>query len=269
MTVGHVPVAMKTFGVTTATLALAFAFGCEHKSKRDDQTIDNASGAAMAKPANDDLKPEPVARQPSPNPAPAGDELKPPTAADLAEYTKDLPGSGALKATIETSLGTIHCELYGDKAPMTVANFVGLATGKKAWQDPNTGKTITGKPFFDGVIFHRVIPEFMAQTGDPLGEGIGGPGYNFDNEPKPDLLYDKPGVMGMANTGRPTSNGSQFFITEVPKPDLNGGYTVFGQCDDASVAVVKKITHVQTDPNDKPLTAVSINKVTIGRAKKK
>jgi peptidyl-prolyl cis-trans isomerase A (cyclophilin A) len=217
------------------------------------------------------LPAEPVAKEPAPPPEPtpssSADNVRPPVAADLAEYTKGLPGTGALQATIETSLGTIHCTLYGDKVPMTVANFVGLATGKKAWQDPSSGETVKGKPFFDGLTFHRVIPEFMSQTGDPMGTGMGGPGYNFENEPKPDLLYDKAGVMGMANAG-PGTNGSQFFITEVPKPDLNGGYTVFGQCDPAGVAVVKKINRVKTDPNDKPLTPVLMKKVTISRAAK-
>ena len=127
--------AMKTCGILVAALALALtSAGCEHKNKRDDQGMGSAPSAAPK--AADDMKPEPVAREPSPNPAPNGDEPRPPVAADLAEYTKDLKGSGPLQATIETSMGTIHCELFGDKAPMTVANFVGLATGKKAVDEP-------------------------------------------------------------------------------------------------------------------------------------
>jgi peptidyl-prolyl cis-trans isomerase A (cyclophilin A) len=224
--------------------------------------------AAMQAVPRNQLPAEPVAKEPPPPPPPpsSADDVRPPVAADLAEYMKDLPGTGPLTATIETSEGTIHCTLYGDKVPMTVANFVGLATGKKAWQDPQTGATVKNKPFFDGLTFHRVIPDFMSQTGDPEGTGMGGPGYVFDNEPKPDLKYDKPGVMGMANAG-PGTNGSQFFITEVPKPSLDGGYTVFGQCDAAGVAVVKKINRVKRDPNDKPLTPVLMKKVTIGRGK--
>ena len=270
-----------------SVLALAaLACGCQKSSNSgnapaSDNNAAPPSGTAATPPPGSDqpgmihdnqykaLPAEPVAKEPPPPPAPpapSGDEVRPPVAADLAEYTKDLPGTGPLTATIETTEGTIHCTLFGDKVPMTVANFVGLATGKKAWQDPQTGSTVKGKPFFDGLTFHRVIPDFMAQTGDPEGTGMGGPGYVFGNEPKPDLKYDKPGVMGMANAG-PDTNGSQFFITEVPKPSLNGGYTVFGQCDAAGIEVVKKINRVKRDQNDKPLTPVLMKKVTIGRGK--
>jgi cyclophilin family peptidyl-prolyl cis-trans isomerase len=152
-----------------------------------------------------------------------------PTAADLAAYTKDLPGTGALIATIETNHGTIHCELAADKAPMTVANFVGLATGKHAWWSDKAGKAVTGSPFFDGLTFHRVIPEFMIQGGDPAGTGAGGPGYQFADEIHPSLRHDRPGILSMANAGKGT-NGSHFFITEVPTPQLDNKHAVFGHC---------------------------------------
>jgi peptidyl-prolyl cis-trans isomerase A (cyclophilin A) len=252
------------------------------KSKQTDDhapSPDKPSGSAggTAKPA-DDMKPEPVGKDPS---KPAGDTgagatpaasgggaaaggdatARPPTAADLAAYTKDLSGSGPLTATIDTSLGAFHCELFGDKAPMTVANFVGLATGKKAWQNPKTGNTEVGKPFFDGLIFQRVIPGFMIQGGDPLGVGTGGPGYSFDDEVNNGLVM-KPGTLAMANAG-PGTNGSQFFITEGAPSYLNNKHTIFGQCKE--VDLVKKIEGVPRGPNDRPDTPVTINKVTISK----
>jgi peptidyl-prolyl cis-trans isomerase A (cyclophilin A) len=258
--------------IQIAVVAAALACGCS-KAKDNPSTAASgttppvASGGAAdpgTGPQKKDLLPvEPVPKEAAP--PPSMDDVRAPVAADLAEYTKDLPGDGPLVATIETSLGTFHCKLFGDKAPITVASFVGLATGKKPWQDPQSGKTVKGKPFFDGLIFHRVIPTFMAQGGDPLGEGTGGPGYQFVNEARPELVFDKPGVLAMANAG-PDTNGSQFFITETPHPDLNGGYTIFGQCDE--VDLVKKITGVPRDRNDRPNTPVVMKKVTISRAAK-
>ena len=185
-----------------------------------------------------------------------------PTAADLAAYTKDIAGSGKLIATIETNHGTIRCELYGDKTPMTVANFVGLATGKHAWWSDKTNKAVTGSPFFDGLTFHRVIPEFMIQGGDPAGSGAGGPGYQFADEIVPTLRHDRPGILSMANAGKGT-NGSQFFITEVPTPQLDGKHTVFGHC--TEVDLVKKIARVPTSSGDKPVEPVVMKKVTISK----
>ncbi|MCB9639047.1 MAG: peptidylprolyl isomerase [Myxococcales bacterium] len=124
-------------------------------------------------------------------------------------------------AVIYTTKGTIVAELFAKRAPRTVANFVGLATGQKPWKDPKTGQMQHNKPFYDGIIFHRVIPNFMVQTGCPLGKGIGGPGYKFADEFHPELKHDKPGILSMANSG-PNTNGSQFFITHRATPWLNG-----------------------------------------------
>jgi peptidyl-prolyl cis-trans isomerase A (cyclophilin A) len=245
---------------------------CEKRGT--DTPTGNAATNAAPKPSGD-LPAEPVSRdpnanktvpqQPSPDPAPAAGAVRPPVAADLAEYTKDLKGSGALQAAIETSMGTFHCELYGDKTPMTVANFVGLATGKKAWMNPKTGNVERNKPYFDGLTFHRVIPEFMIQGGDPLGQGIGGPGYQFNDEIVPDLKM-APGVLAMANSGPAPdgggSNGSQFFITEIAPDWLNGKHTIFGKCKE--VDLVKQIARVKL-AGEKPATPVTINKVTISK----
>ncbi len=184
----------------------------------------------------------------------------------LDEATKGLKGpkDGALTAKIETSMGAFTCELFDKKSPKTVANFVGLATGTRAWCDEKTKKWETKKPFYNGLIFHRVIPSFMIQGGDPLGVGRGGPGYKFVNEADPSLVFDKPGVMAMANAGRDT-NGSQFFITETPQPALNGGYTIFGQCEPSDL--VGKIARVERSPGDKPVKDVVMTKVTISRGK--
>ncbi len=132
-----------------------------------------------------------------------------------------------LYATFTTSMGDIVVKLLPEKAPKTVENFVGLAEGTKEWKDPASGKAVK-KPLYDGTIFHRVIPEFMIQGGDPMGTGVGGPGYRFADEIDAGNRFDKPGLLAMANAG-PNTNGSQFFITEVPTPHLNRGHTIFGE----------------------------------------
>lgn len=174
---------------------------------------------------------------------------------------KPLPAYAPPTAIIDTTAGKLRCTLFPQKAPVGVANFIGLATGTKDWTSPE-GKHIHGKPLYDGTIFHRVIPEFMIQGGDPAGSGRGDPGYRFKNETSPDLTFDQPGRLAYANAG-PDTNGSQFFITEVPYPSLDGNYTIFGQCDPASVELVKKIARMPRDPNDKPETPVKINHITI------
>src|SRR5262249_32642746 len=146
------------------------------------------------------------------------------------------------------------------KAPIGTANFIGLATGTKEWKDPKTGKTMKGVPLYNGTIFHRVIPNFMIQGGDPLGTGTGDPGYQFKNETSNDLKFDRPGRLAYPNAG-PDTNGSQCFITEVPYPSLNGGYTIFGQCQD--IDLVKKIARMPTGANDRPTSPVKITSIKI------
>jgi peptidyl-prolyl cis-trans isomerase A (cyclophilin A) len=165
---------------------------------------------------------------------------------------------------LDTTMGRIVCKLYMKEAPITSQNFIDLAEGKKDWTDPVTHRPMHGKRFYDNTTFHRVIPEFMAQGGDPSATGMGDAGYYFNQEPTPTLFYDRPGRLAMANSG-PNTNSSQFFITEVSMPQLNGGYNLFGQCDDAGVAVVSAITHTQRDSNDKPLTPVVLKKVWVVR----
>lgn len=165
-------------------------------------------------------------------------------------------------AILETSLGTIKCELYPDQAPKTVANFVGLAEGTKEWTDPRTQEKVK-KPFYDGLTFHRVIPRFMIQGGDPLGTGTGDPGYKFEDEFDPSLKFDRPGRLAMANSG-PNTNGSQFFITVAPTPHLNNKHTIFGQVVEGQ-EVAEKIANVPRDAQDKPRQPVVIQKVTIER----
>ena len=163
-------------------------------------------------------------------------------------------------AIIQTTAGNITCTLFPDKAPLTVANFIGLATGTKAWKDPKTGKMMH-TPLYDGTIFHRVIPNFMIQGGDPIGTGSGDPGYSFKDEFTDDLTFNQPGRLAMANSG-PNTNGSQFFITEVPTPHLNGKHTIFGQCEDLDV--VKKIARLASDPrNDRPYDPPKITHIKI------
>jgi peptidyl-prolyl cis-trans isomerase A (cyclophilin A) len=181
----------------------------------------------------------------------------------LEEATKGLPGSGPLTAKIETTQGTFTCELYEKQTPITVANFVGLARGLRPWKDPKTGQWVK-KPYYDGLIFHRVIPGFMIQGGDPLGVGTGNPGYKFADEIVPELKFDKPGLMAMANAG-PVTNGSQFFITESKPEYLNGRHTIFGACEPLSL--VTKIAGVDRGPRDKPTVDVVMKKVTIARGK--
>jgi peptidyl-prolyl cis-trans isomerase A (cyclophilin A) len=159
-------------------------------------------------------------------------------------------------------MGRITCQFFQRQAPKAVANFIGLAQGTIDWSDPTTKKKQHHKPYYDNTIFHRVIPEFMIQGGDPSGTGMGDPGYAFDDEVDPNLNFDQPGRLAMANSG-PNTNGSQFFITEQAYDSLNGHYTLFGQCDESSVLVVKTIARVERDSNDKPLTPVLLKKVTI------
>lgn len=164
-------------------------------------------------------------------------------------------------AVFNTNLGQIVCQLYPGRAPKTVENFVGLAEGTKEWTHPRDGKKMVGARYYDGLIFHRVIPRFMIQGGDPLGKGTGGPGYQFEDEIHDSLKFDRPGLLAMANSG-PGTNGSQFFITEVPTPHLTGRHTIFGQVV-VGQDVVTKIANVPRGPRDLPKDPVVIEKLEI------
>lgn len=165
-------------------------------------------------------------------------------------------------ATLETTLGNIRIRLFADKVPNTVENFVDLAEGTKEWTHPHTKEKKT-EPYYNGTIFHRVIPGFMIQGGDITGTGTGGPGYRFADEFHPELRHNRPGLLSMANAG-PNTNGSQFFITTVPTPHLDNRHSIFGEVVSGQ-DVVEKIGKVARDSRDKPREDVVINKVTIER----
>jgi len=169
---------------------------------------------------------------------------------------------GPVYATFKTSMGDIVVQLFEDKAPNTVANFVGLANGSKEWTDPKTQEKVK-KPLYSGTIFHRVIPGFMIQGGDPLGNGTGGPGYRFADEFHPDLKHSKAGILSMANAG-PNTNGSQFFITHVATPNLDNRHSVFGEVIRGQDVVVA-IGNVPRDFNNRPVKDVTIKEIVITR----
>jgi peptidyl-prolyl cis-trans isomerase A (cyclophilin A) len=168
----------------------------------------------------------------------------------------------ALTATLTTTQGTVTVRLFPDHAPKTVRNFVELAEGGREWINPETGARSKDK-LYDGTVFHRVIPNFMIQGGDPLGNGTGGPGYKFGDEIHPDLRFEKPYLLAMANAG-PGTNGSQFFITTGPTPWLTGKHTIFGEVI-GGADVVDRISRVETVPGDRPVTDVVLQSVTIQR----
>lgn len=168
---------------------------------------------------------------------------------------------GTRTATLHTTKGDVDVELYADKVPRTVDNFVGLATGEKSWTDPQSGEEIDGEPLYDDVLFHRIIDGFMIQGGDPTGTGRGGPGYTFDDEFHDDLGHDDAGILSMANSG-PNTNGSQFFITLDAQPHLDGRHSVFGEVTDG-MDVVRDIATVRTDQNDKPKEDILLESVTV------
>jgi peptidyl-prolyl cis-trans isomerase A (cyclophilin A) len=184
----------------------------------------------------------------------------------LEDATKGIKGTGPLTAKIDVeqagkALGSFSCELFDKQAPKTVANFVGLARGVRPWKDPKTGEWVK-KPMYDGTVFHRVIPEFMIQGGDPKGNGTGDPGYEFGDEFADGLSMDKGGILAMANRG-PGTNGSQFFITEKATPWLTGKHTIFGQCTPLDLEI--KIARVPVGARNMPNEPVTVKKVTIAR----
>jgi peptidyl-prolyl cis-trans isomerase A (cyclophilin A) len=251
---------MRSFLVVASVLA--FASACQAKELEEkNQKLEgelktceaNLKAAEQAK-RNLERK---IAQTPPPAPA-----------VNVEEVSKTLgikPGD-KLYATFETSMGNIVVELFWDKVPNTVTNFVQLAEGTKEWTDPNSGKKVK-KPLYDGTKFHRVIPDFMIQGGDPLGNGTGGPGYKFADEFHPALRHDGPGVLSMANSG-PNTNGSQFFITERATPHLDRRHSVFGKVTEG-VELIGKITRVPKaegdSSNSKPAQDVILKRVLIGR----
>ncbi len=190
-----------------------------------------------------------------------------PDAPSTANQVKPAAVPTGPTVVIDTTMGRMTCKLFDKQAPVASANFIGLADGTKEWTDPESLKKVKGKPFYNGTTFHRVIPGFMIQGGDRLGTGMGDAGYFFQDEIDPALTFDVPGRLAMANAGPgPTgagTNGSQFFITEVPVPDLNGKHTIFGQCDTHSQLVAASIARVDRDSNDKPTVPVVIQRVTV------
>ena len=182
--------------------------------------------------------------------------------AGTAAQGPDPEKKGPVYATLKTSMGDIVVRLFEDKAPGTVANFVGLATGTKEWKDPKSGEKVK-RPLYNGTIFHRVIPGFMIQGGDPLGNGTGGPGFRFADEFHPELRHSKPGILSMANAG-PNTNGSQFFITQKTTPWLDGRHSVFGEVVKGQ-NVVDAIIKVPRDARDRPVKDVVLKEVAISR----
>lgn len=189
------------------------------------------------------------------------------TAAPAQPATEQKPARApGLYMTFQTSMGDIHCKLFEREAPLTVKTIVGLATGKLSYIDPRTKQKVSGKPFYDGLIFHRVIPRFMIQGGDPLGDGTGEPGgpeFPFKDEFTPALRFNIPGRLAMANAGSNT-NGSQFFITEVATPDLNDKHTIFGQCEELSI--IKAIARTPVE-EERPVTPVVIKHLVVERVR--
>jgi peptidyl-prolyl cis-trans isomerase A (cyclophilin A) len=247
---GVIPMRGMTFPLLLASVAMAAAAGCNDKKKQEappegeqvelfgeEETLEEKQGPRL-RPTERDFEKllEPPACPEPETPDPLGGTF---TMEQAMEGIEKPPDAGNPKAVIKTNRGKMTCELYADKAPKTVANFIGLARGKRDWWNPRTCQWVK-KPFYDGLIFHRVIPNFMIQGGCPLKNGIGNPGYTFDNEIDPSLKHDKEGIMSMANAG-PGTNGSQFFILDKwdekkgPPTRLDGKHTVFGLCTPASV----------------------------------
>ena len=183
----------------------------------------------------------------------------PPAQPEPAKAARE-PG---LYATMTTTLGAVTIRLFEKEAPITIRNIVNLQLGRKSWKDPKTGQMVR-RALYTGTTFHRVIPGFMIQGGDPAGTGAGEVGFTIQDEFAPNLKFDRPGLLGMANIGKPNTGACQFFITVVPTPHLNGAHTIFGEVVDG-MDLVKKIVAVKRDRDDKPLTAIRITGLTFQR----
>jgi peptidyl-prolyl cis-trans isomerase A (cyclophilin A) len=182
----------------------------------------------------------------------------------LEEAVTGLPTDGGLVAEIDTTLGTIFCDLFADKVPRTVANFIGLARGARPWWDPRRGEWRRGEPYYDGTIFHRVLPGYLIQGGDLYGDGTGNPGYSIPDEPHPEMTHDRAGLLCMASSDV-NENGAQFFITDGATPDLDADtrYTIFGRCRD--VEIVERIARVPQTDGNRPMTDVEIERLRVRR----
>lgn len=244
---------MRNIAVVLSLVALAFTVtSCTKGCKKDPPTPTEQKGAenkdADAAPGKDEeVKKEPEAKKEG-------------GAVENIKSTWNVKEGQQLFAVINTNLGTIKAELYWDKVPETVWNFAALASGKKEWVNPKTGGKDT-TPLYNGTIFHRVIKGFMIQGGDPMGTGMGGPGFRFGDEFNPELKHDRAGILSMANAG-PNTNGSQFFITEGPTPHLDNRHSVFGAVKEG-LEIVNKIASVPTGPGDKPQSDVVITNIEI------
>jgi peptidyl-prolyl cis-trans isomerase A (cyclophilin A) len=249
-------------------LALLLA-ACDHKTPEPAPSaspapsehatpVASAAPTASAAPRPVQSAPAPVVRTPATVPVSPDDPAQ--GKWTLAEATAGLPASGTLTATIDTDLGAFECKLFDEKAPISVANFVGLARGLRPWKAPD-GKWVK-KPAYDGTSFHRVIKGFMIQGGDPKGDGSGEPGYVIPDEMWEGARHDRAGLLCMANRG-PNTNGQQFFITDAAAPHLDRGYTIFGEC--APTELVTKIASVEKGPGDRPVKPVKIKSVKIKR----
>lgn len=248
--------------ITFLALHSLLVIGCDSKSRGEQQTSaknDQDTRVIQAQNAKPSTKTTTVVPD-------SFDDAKTAESAPgrdaLARYTANLTGDGPLIATIHTTSGAIRCKLADKLAPMTVANFIGLASGQKAWTDSQSNSVEVGTPYYDGVIFHRVIPGFMVQGGDRSGTGHGGPGYEIPDEFHPDLRHDAAGVLSMANRG-PNTGGSQFFIMLAAAPHLDNRHSIFGKCD--NLAVVQALVQTPADAQNRPLQPPVIESIEISR----
>jgi peptidyl-prolyl cis-trans isomerase A (cyclophilin A) len=238
---------MRTRFLTAGLLCLALTSAC---SKDKEQPPAAKAPEAQGTPSHSEADTRTVSLQTD--------------AASAKGFQKKALEGQDLWATMETNQGTIVLKLFSKDAPKTVSNFVGLATGEQPWLNPRTGEREQGKPLYDGVIFHRVIPDFMIQGGDPTGTGRGDPGYRFEDEFKSNRDFDKKGLLAMANAG-PRTNGSQFFITTSLPQFLKGKHTIFGEVV-KGYDVVEKIANTPTGPQNRPTTEMVIKHITISDA---